>query len=105
MSLHDMDAAVSRSIRRHTSIGLLTCTLLVGGAGAWAVATNLSGAVVASGHFVVDSYLKKASSASRSCCSCWRRAGAPRAGSCCSSWRRSSRMHSSGDLERERRER
>ena len=59
MSLHDMDAAVSRSIRRHTRMGLLTCILLVGGAGAWAAATNLSGAVVASGHFVVDSYLKK----------------------------------------------
>lgn len=59
MSLHDMDAAISRSIRRHTSLGLLTCILLVGGAGAWAAVTNLSGAVVASGHFVVDSYLKK----------------------------------------------
>jgi HlyD family secretion protein len=59
MSLHDMDAAVSRSIRRHTSMGLLTCILLFGGAGAWAAATKLSGAVVASGHFVVDSYLKK----------------------------------------------
>ncbi|UJW77083.1 HlyD family type I secretion periplasmic adaptor subunit [Rhizobium sp. SL42] len=58
MSLHDMDFAVSRSIRRHMRLGLLACLLLVGGAGAWAAVTNLSGAVVASGHFVVDSYLK-----------------------------------------------
>ncbi|EHS53665.1 type I secretion membrane fusion protein, HlyD family [Rhizobium sp. PDO1-076] len=59
MLLHDMDAAVSRSIRHHSFVGFVACILLVGGAGTWAALTNLSGAVVASGHFVVDSYVKK----------------------------------------------
>ncbi|GGA87703.1 HlyD family type I secretion periplasmic adaptor subunit [Brucella endophytica] len=50
---------VARSIRRHLMAGLLASVMLVGGAGAWATVTNLSGAVVATGHFVVDSYVKK----------------------------------------------
>ncbi|NTF10278.1 HlyD family type I secretion periplasmic adaptor subunit [Agrobacterium rubi] len=50
---------VSRSIRRHLLAGLVACTVLVGGAGAWASVTSLSGAVVAQGHFVVGSYVKK----------------------------------------------
>lgn len=50
---------VSRSIRRHLIAGLAISLLLVGGVGTWAAATNLAGAVVASGHFVVDSYVKK----------------------------------------------
>ncbi len=50
---------VSGSIRRHLAVGLFTSVLMVGGAGAWAAVTNLSGAVVASGHFVVNSYVKK----------------------------------------------
>lgn len=50
---------VSISIRRHLMIGLLACVVMVAGVTGWATATNLSGAVVASGHFVVDSYVKK----------------------------------------------
>lgn len=50
---------VSRSIRRHLTVGLIACVVMVGGIAGWATATNLSGAVVASGHFVVDSYVKK----------------------------------------------
>ncbi|HEV2900224.1 MAG TPA: HlyD family type I secretion periplasmic adaptor subunit [Pseudaminobacter sp.] len=50
---------VSRSIHRHLLAGLLASVIFVGGAGAWAAVTNLSGAVVASGHFVVDSHVKK----------------------------------------------
>ena len=50
---------VSHSIRRHLIAGLAVSLLLVGGIGTWAAATSLSGAVVASGHFVVDSYVKK----------------------------------------------
>lgn len=49
---------VSRSIRRHLLAGIVVGVVLVGGAGAWAAATSLSGAVVAPGHFVVDSYVK-----------------------------------------------
>ncbi|MDQ0133791.1 HlyD family secretion protein [Neorhizobium galegae] len=59
MSGIDQNSDVSRSIRRHLMVGLLASVVLVGGAGAWAAVTNLSGAVVASGHFVVDSYVKK----------------------------------------------
>jgi HlyD family secretion protein len=50
---------ISISIRRHLIAGLLASCVLVGGAGAWAAVTKLSGAVVAPGHFVVDSYVKK----------------------------------------------
>jgi HlyD family secretion protein len=54
-NVHD----VSRSIRRHMIAGLLTSVVLVVSVGGWAAATNLAGAVVASGTFVVDSYVKK----------------------------------------------
>ena len=50
---------VGRSIRRHLAAGLVVGVVMVGGAGAWASVTSLSGAVVASGHFVVGSYVKK----------------------------------------------
>ncbi|GLS36304.1 HlyD family type I secretion periplasmic adaptor subunit [Mesorhizobium tianshanense] len=59
MSGIDQNNDVSSSIRRHLSAGLLASVIFVGGAGGWAAVTNLSGAVVASGHFVVDSYVKK----------------------------------------------
>ncbi|NTJ41886.1 HlyD family type I secretion periplasmic adaptor subunit [Agrobacterium larrymoorei] len=49
---------VSRSIRRHLIAGVVVGVALVGGAGAWASVTTLSGAVVAPGHFVVDTYVK-----------------------------------------------
>lgn len=52
-------ATVSRSIRSHLAAGFAAVVLLVGGAGGWAATTELAGAVVASGHFVVDSYVKK----------------------------------------------
>jgi HlyD family secretion protein len=50
---------VTRSIRIHLATGLALVTLLTGGVGGWAATTKLAGAVVASGHFVVDSYPKK----------------------------------------------
>ncbi len=53
------DLEISRSIRRHLMVGVIASLALVGGAGAWAAVTNLAGAVVAPGHFVVDSYVKK----------------------------------------------
>ncbi|KAA9384244.1 HlyD family type I secretion periplasmic adaptor subunit [Neorhizobium galegae] len=59
MSNLDPNSGVSRSIRLHLMVALLASAALVGGAGAWASVTNLSGAVIASGHFVVDSYVKK----------------------------------------------
>jgi HlyD family secretion protein len=58
--MQDNDVAgLSRSISRHLLAGLLVCLVLVVGVGGWAAATSLSGAVVASGTFVVDSYVKK----------------------------------------------
>ncbi|MBO0128368.1 HlyD family type I secretion periplasmic adaptor subunit [Agrobacterium sp. OT33] len=59
MSGVDHNDNVSRSIRYHLLAGLLASVVLVGGAGAWAAVTDLAGAVVAPGHFVVDSYVKK----------------------------------------------
>lgn len=51
--------AVTRSIRRHLAIGMAIGLALIGTAGAWATSTQLAGAVVASGNFVVDSHIKK----------------------------------------------
>ncbi|MET3597619.1 HlyD family secretion protein [Mesorhizobium shonense] len=59
MSEIDTKADASRSIRRNLLTALFLSVAVLGGAGAWASVTNLSGAVVASGHFVVDSYIKK----------------------------------------------
>ncbi|WP_113339948.1 HlyD family type I secretion periplasmic adaptor subunit [Rhizobium cremeum] len=53
------DNQIIRSIRRHLAAGLALGLVLVGGAGGWAATTELAGAVVASGSFVVDSYVKK----------------------------------------------
>ncbi len=52
-------SAVSHSILRHLGIATLAGVVLVGGIGGWAAATNLAGAVVAAGHFVVDTNVKK----------------------------------------------
>lgn len=46
------------SIGRHLMVAGLAGVILLGGVGGWAMATNLAGAVVASGQFVVDSYVK-----------------------------------------------
>jgi HlyD family secretion protein len=48
-----------RSIRRHTMLALSSTFFLVGGLGSWAAVTELSGAVIAPGSVVVDSYVKK----------------------------------------------
>lgn len=53
------ETAVTRSIRRHLTIGLLACVALLSGVGGWSAYARLSGAVVSSGTFVVDSYVKK----------------------------------------------
>ncbi|ODN65574.1 Type I secretion system membrane fusion protein PrsE [Methylobrevis pamukkalensis] len=55
----NVTAAAERSIRRHLVIGLATVALLGGGIGGLAATTELSGAVIAPGVFVVDSYVKK----------------------------------------------
>jgi HlyD family secretion protein len=44
-----------RSIRRQVRAGLIVVILLVGAVGGWAGATEIAGAVVASGVMVVDS--------------------------------------------------
>lgn len=59
MRATDRSNNVSRSIRRHLLAGLLASVVLVCGAGTWAAVANLSGAVVASGYFVVNSHVKK----------------------------------------------
>src|SRR5690606_6846989 len=46
------------SLRRHLAVGAATVALLVGGLGAWAATTELSGAVIAAGHIAVESNVK-----------------------------------------------
>ena len=59
MSKTDQRTQVSRSIRTHLLAGLAASVALLAGVGGWAATTDLAGAVVASGHLVVDSYTKK----------------------------------------------
>ena len=46
------------AIRRNVRLGTVSALLLVGGLGLWAATSSLSGAVVATGHLVVDSNVK-----------------------------------------------
>ena len=47
------------SIRNHQMMGLVVVAVLAGGVGSWAATTDISGAVIAPGVIVVDSYVKK----------------------------------------------
>jgi HlyD family secretion protein len=58
------DSQHSRVIRRATIIGLGLITLFGGVAGHWATASVFSGAVIAPGHFVTDTNVKKVQHAS-----------------------------------------
>lgn len=53
------ERAAGSSIRRHVIVGFLALALLVGGAGGWAMTTELAGAVVAPGLLVVENDVKK----------------------------------------------
>ena len=53
-----VQAGLRRSIGRHVSAGVAAIFLLVGGIGLWAATSELSGAIVAAGHLVVDSNVK-----------------------------------------------
>src|SRR5262252_5794647 len=53
------NGGASRSIRRHVLTAMTVGILVVSGLGGWAMTTELSGAVVASGLLVVDSNVKK----------------------------------------------
>lgn len=53
-----VQAGLRRSIGRHVSAGVAAILLLVGGVGLWAATSELSGAIVAAGHLVVDSNVK-----------------------------------------------
>lgn len=52
------DLALRRAVRRQLLAAGAAATLLLGGAGVWAGLTNLAGAVVAQGQFVVASHVK-----------------------------------------------
>jgi len=47
------------SIRHHQRVGLIIVGLLAGGVGGWAATTDISGALIAPAHLVVDSHVKK----------------------------------------------
>ena len=52
-------ATTATSIHRHLRAGVIVVVVLVGGLGAWAATTNISGAVIAPGNLVVDTNVKK----------------------------------------------
>ena len=53
------DGRLHRSLRRHLALALASCALVFGGAAALSASIRMSGAVVAGGHLVVESELKK----------------------------------------------
>jgi HlyD family secretion protein len=53
------DTKIFHSIKRHFLIGFAASVLLIGVVGTWAAMTNIAGAIVGSGHFVVNTYVKK----------------------------------------------
>jgi HlyD family secretion protein len=53
------DAASDFSVRKHVIFAGVVISVLVGGIGGWAAMANLSGAVIASGSFVVERNVKK----------------------------------------------
>ena len=55
----DKDDNPRRMIRRLNLAGLAIAVLLIGGIGGWAALAQLSGAVIAPGNIVVDSYSKR----------------------------------------------
>ncbi|NTF17207.1 HlyD family type I secretion periplasmic adaptor subunit [Agrobacterium rubi] len=57
--MKNKDNETESSIRRHQIASLAAAVVLVAGIGLWASTATLSGAVVASGSFVVESYAKK----------------------------------------------
>ena len=55
----DADGTLRASLRRHILAGVIVVASLVGGMGAWAAVSTLSGAVVASGRVVVQDNIKE----------------------------------------------
>jgi HlyD family secretion protein len=53
------DASADFSVRKHVVFATVAIGVLVGGIGGWAAMANLSGAVIASGSFVVERNVKK----------------------------------------------
>lgn len=53
------DTQAYSSIKRHFLVGFAASVLLFGVVGTWAALTNIAGAIVGSGHFVVNTYVKK----------------------------------------------
>src|SRR5918993_286391 len=53
------DRALAASLRRHILAGTVVVATLVGGMGAWAAVSTLSGAVVASGRVIVQDNVKE----------------------------------------------
>src|SRR5262245_33640805 len=52
-------ATTKSSLSRHVWVGFAVVLALVGGIGAWAMTTEISGAVIAAGRLVVESSVKK----------------------------------------------
>jgi HlyD family secretion protein len=57
--MNQPDTEARRSIHRHVRTGIIIVVVLCGGVGGWAVATDISGALIAPGSVVVDSNVKK----------------------------------------------
>ncbi|EJM02198.1 type I secretion membrane fusion protein, HlyD family [Pseudomonas sp. GM102] len=56
---NDQDSTLTHSLSRHLRLGVISLVVLLGGGLTWAICTNLSGAVIATGTLAVEGSVKK----------------------------------------------
>lgn len=56
---NDQESTLSHSLSRHLRLGVISLVVLLGGGLTWAICTNLSGAVIATGTLAVEGSVKK----------------------------------------------
>ena len=56
---NDQESTLTHSLSRHLRLGAISLVVLLGGGLTWAICTNLSGAVIATGTLAVEGSVKK----------------------------------------------
>jgi len=62
---NDQESTLTHSLSRHLRLGAISLVVLLGGGLTWAICTNLSGAVIATGTLAVEGSVKKDSAPHR----------------------------------------